>query len=218
MLRATVRRLLINDQIFITPIRVLNEAGELLGNFETPHAIKMAKERNTDLVLVAAYPPSAIFANRESLKSETPPPLESFAFDPSARVKQFVFGLNIDVGDFERKIEEMRNFLGLGWRCQVSLRPARTQPDAPARLVNRILAEIRDVAKPPDIVPDKVKEDFKMSIWPCTRDQAANYRPPVAHVGLESADHSVDENKKSREWRRGKDPRYAYKKIKNELF
>jgi translation initiation factor IF-3 len=218
MLKLTLRRLLVNDQIFISPIRVLNQAGEILGNFQTAEAILLAKNRNTDLVLVGTNPPSAVLANKDSVTGPIQQPLEAFAFDPSARVKKIVFGLNIDTSDFERKIEDMRRFLKLGWRCEVSLTEARAPSEAAQRLVSRISAEIRDVAKPPDGVPDRITHAFRMSIWPCTRDQAANYKPPTSLSGSESADISVDEQKRYREWRRAKDPRYDYKRAKKDVF
>ena len=218
MLRLTLRRLLVNDHIFVTPVRVLNRAGEYLGSFETSEAMKMAEERNTDLVLVSASPPTAVLDNKDSIQSETTQLMEAFAFDPCARVKKIVFGLNIDIADFERKVEEMRGFLKLGWRCEVSLRGMIVTPAAPRSLVSRILAEIRDVAKPSDTLPDQMRQGFRMQIWPCAQEQAAKYRPPTSIPGSESTDSSVDQIKRYREWKRAKDPRFAYQKIKKELF
>jgi len=216
MLTASTRRRLLNEQIFVTPISVFDKAGRFLGEFRTVDAISMAKARANDLVLFTSRPPSAMLADPCESKSSRLDPLEAFSFDPSARVKKMQFGLNVGVGDFERKIEELRGFLQRGWRCEVLLEFGRRASDTPLKIVGRILAEIRDVAKPLITNPKCLSRDQRITIWPCSRQQASRFFPPTIPTGSESSEIAIDEIKRTETWRRQKDPKYYYKKRVNE--
>jgi translation initiation factor IF-3 len=214
MLKRAIQLRLINEQIFISPITVIDEAGKILGNFETATALLMAREKKTDLVLVATSPPAAVLTSREKLRPTQPRLAASFSFDPNARIKTVDFGLNIDVGAFERKIEQIRRFLAKGARCQVSLKSARAPPGSSRRLVGRIWAELRDSARPNAVIPDDIPENYTFDIWPCTGNQDMGFSPPQSAFGPETSD-----NTGKRDWRRVKDPKYnnAWRFNKDEM-
>lgn len=169
MLRSSVRRLLLNEQIFASRVRLLGPAGEFIGEMETQLALEKAREIKYNLVLIAASPPTAILSNEINLVRDSPLTAKAtrFAFDPSARVKHVIFGCNIGISDFERKIEQLRGFLNMGSRCDVSLRKGATRDErAENALARRIMTQVRDVATDHSIIAYADPNPFPMRLWP----------------------------------------------------
>jgi translation initiation factor IF-3 len=152
----------INNSIIFPRVRLLSAEGENLGLFATYHALEMAKARKTDLVLIKANPePLCVLESAEKIRrhaEEVSNIYESrFTFDPCFKVKIIQFSPNVDVGDFQRKVEILRYFLQSRHRCEVKL------TSASPRLLARILSEVRDVGAPPEEVDDN---QVRIKLWP----------------------------------------------------
>ena len=164
MLRKSLARFLMNEQIFVSRVRLVGSSGDLVSEMETERALQMARDTNMNLVLVQASPPTVTLTQKSSIERDAQNIQKMFAFDASARVKRLIFSVHIGTSDFERKIEELRNFLKKGYRCEIAVRsePSDTEEEKSA-LAKRILAHIGDLAS-----DSKHRQtlQFPMHMWP----------------------------------------------------
>ena len=147
------KRVRVNRQIRISPIRVIGPDGAQLGILEVDKALSMAVEQGLDLVEVAplARPPVARIMDYGKYK------FEQAKMARQAKKKQHVIHLKevkyrpgIDDHDFETKTRHARRFLGEGNKVKVTLMFRGRQiahPELGRLVVNRVATELADVAK-----------------------------------------------------------------------
>lgn len=115
----------INEGIRDKEIRVISGDGEQLGIMSARDALKIAEERNLDLVKIApqATPPVCKIMDYgkyrfEQAKREK----EAKKNQRVVEIKEIRLSLNIDTHDFETKVGHAQRFLNSGNKVKVSIR------------------------------------------------------------------------------------------------
>jgi len=149
----TTKRVRVNKQIRISPIRVIAADGAQLGIMDVETALAAAIEQGLDLVEVApmARPPVARIMDYGKFK------FEQAKMARQAKKKQHVIHLKevkyrpgIEDHDFETKTRHARRFLGEGNKVKVTLMFRGRQiahPELGRAVVDRVAADLADVAK-----------------------------------------------------------------------
>ena len=119
------KELAINEEIRDKEIRLVGEDGSQLGVMSSRDAMKLAIEKNLDLVKIApqATPPVCRIMDYgkyrfEQAKREK----EAKKNQKVIEIKEIRLSLNIDVHDFETKVNHARKFLSGGNKVKVSIR------------------------------------------------------------------------------------------------
>jgi translation initiation factor IF-3 len=147
------KRVRVNRQIRISPIRVIGADGSQLGIMDVDTALATAQEQGLDLVEVApmARPPVARIMDYGKFK------FEQAKMARQAKKKQHVIHLKevkyrpgIEDHDFETKTRHARRFLGEGNKVKVTLMFRGRQiahPELGRAVVDRVATDLADVAK-----------------------------------------------------------------------
>jgi translation initiation factor IF-3 len=147
------KRVRVNKQIRISPIRVIAADGAQLGIMDVETALAAAIEQGLDLVEVApmARPPVARIMDYGKFK------FEQAKMARQAKKKQHVIHLKevkyrpgIEEHDFMTKTRHAREFLQDGNKVKVTLMFRGRQiahPELGRQVVNRVAQELADVAK-----------------------------------------------------------------------
>jgi translation initiation factor IF-3 len=116
------RKILINNQIRAEKVRLIDENGKNLGVFLLEEAIKMAKERNLDLIQVTekVEPPVCKIGDYGkylySLEKK-----EKAAKSTAGKIKGVRISFAISPHDLETKVKMAEKFLKKGYRVRVEL-------------------------------------------------------------------------------------------------
>src|SRR5690349_17931834 len=149
----TTKRVRVNKQIRISPIRVIAADGAQLGIMDVETALAAAIEQGLDLVEVAptARPPVVRIMDYGKFK------FEQAKMARQAKKKQHVIHLKevkyrpgIEDHDFETKTRHARRFLGEGNKVKVTLMFRGRQiahPELGKAVVDRVAQDLADVAK-----------------------------------------------------------------------
>ena len=120
-----IKELQINEEIRDKEVRVITGDGEALGIMSSQEALRIADEKNLDLVKIApqAVPPVCKIMDYgkyrfEQAKKEK----EAKKNQHVVEVKEIRLSLNIDTHDFETKVNHARRFLTSGNKVKVSIR------------------------------------------------------------------------------------------------
>lgn len=147
------RRVRVNRQIRISPVRVVTAEGEQLGVLPVEEALAAAMERGLDLVEVApmARPPVVKIMDYGKFK------FEEAKAARAAKKKQHVIHLKevkyrpgIDDHDFDFKTRHAREFLGEGNKVKVTMMFRGRQmahPELGRAVLDRVAAQLADVGK-----------------------------------------------------------------------
>jgi len=204
-----------NDDIPFARVRVVDQKG-LVGDFTLSEARALAAQRRTDLVVLSSAidPPLCRLVSIEAYIEELDRKgasqeqrarerkLREFSFDPAMKVKGMRFTAMIDEHDLERKVNQVRQFLEKGHRVEARVLQARCPVDDVLDLGLRIIAEVRDIAKP-EFLEESIRElraasmspkslkragkappdELRIRLWPCTPEQAATFQLPANILG-----------------------------------
>jgi translation initiation factor IF-3 len=147
------RRVRVNRQIRISPVRVVTGEGEQLGVLTIEEALAAAQERGLDLVEVApmARPPVVKIMDYGKYK------FEEAKAARAAKKKQHVIHLKevkyrpgIDDHDFDFKTRHAREFLGDGNKVKVTMMFRGRQmahPELGRAVLDRVALTLTDVGK-----------------------------------------------------------------------
>jgi translation initiation factor IF-3 len=147
------RRVRVNRQIRISPVRVVTAEGEQLGVLPVEEALAAAQERGLDLVEVApmARPPVVKIMDYGKFK------FEEAKAARAAKKKQHVIHLKevkyrpgIDDHDFDFKTRHAREFLGEGNKVKVTMMFRGRQmahPELGKAVLDRVATTLADVGK-----------------------------------------------------------------------
>ena len=125
MLFIATQELLINEEIRDKEIRLIGPDGEQLGIMSTKEALKIAAEKDLDLVKIApqAQPPVCRIMDYGKYRFEqTKREKEAKKNQKVIDVKEIRLSLNIDTNDFNTKVNHAIKFLKAGNKVKVSLR------------------------------------------------------------------------------------------------
>jgi translation initiation factor IF-3 len=141
----------INGEINAPEVRLVDENGEQLGVVATRDALKMAEERDVDLVEIAplAKPPVCKlmdygkFKYREQKKAH-----EAKLKQKQIQVKEIKFRPGTDEGDYKIKLGKLIEFLEGGDKAKVTLRfrgREMAHQEFGVRLLERVKADLEQV-------------------------------------------------------------------------
>jgi translation initiation factor IF-3 len=122
---AEAKGLRINEQIRVREVRLIDDEGEQKGIVPTIEDLKMAKEREFDLVEVApnANPPVCKILDYGKYKFEQEKKLrDSKKNQKVIELKEIYLSMTIDVGDLNVKAKKTVEMLGDGNKVKVSIR------------------------------------------------------------------------------------------------
>ena len=121
----TENQQLINNDIRFPEVRLIGSDGSQLGIVPSAEARRQAEEANMDLVCIApqAAPPVCKIMDYGKYRYEKQKrEKEASRKQSTVELKEIRLGLNIDVGDFETKVKQARNFISDGNKVKVSIR------------------------------------------------------------------------------------------------
>src|SRR5688500_13225092 len=103
----------VNEQIRITPIRLVGANGEQIGVIPTAQALEMAREANLDLVEVAAFekPPVCKIMDFGKFKFQQKQKLKDKTKAHQQKLKEIRLRPKTDLHDIDTKINQARKFL-----------------------------------------------------------------------------------------------------------
>lgn len=119
------KELLINEEIKHKEIRVVGSDGSQLGIMPTKEAMKLADEKNLDLVEIApqAQPPVCRIMDYGKYRfDQAKREKETRKNQKVISIKEIRLTPSIDVGDIETKVKQARKFISSGDKVKVSLR------------------------------------------------------------------------------------------------
>jgi translation initiation factor IF-3 len=149
----TSKRIRVNRQIRISPLRVIGADGSQLGIMEVDRAMALAEEAGLDLVEVAATarPPVVRIMDFGKFKFEQAKQARIAKKKQHViELKEVKFRPGIEDHDFETKTRHARRFLGEGNKVKVTLMFRGRQiahPELGVAVVDRVSVELADVAK-----------------------------------------------------------------------
>ncbi len=121
----STKELQINEEIRDKEVRVITDDGEQLGIMSAAEALKIAEERDLDLVKIApqAQPPVCKIINYGKFRFEQAKrEKEAKKNQRVIEIKEVRLSLNIDTHDFETKVNHAKKFLASGNKVKVSIR------------------------------------------------------------------------------------------------
>lgn len=120
-----IKEMQINEAIRDSELRVIAGDGEMLGIMSAAEALKIAEEKNLDLVKIApqAKPPVCKIMDYSKYRFEQAKrEKEARKNQHVIEIKEIRLSLNIDKHDFETKVNHARRFLTDGNKVKVSIR------------------------------------------------------------------------------------------------
>ncbi len=120
-----IKEMQINEEIRDKELRVIDADGEAIGIMSAAEALKIAEEKNLDLVKIApqAKPPVCKIMDYGKYRFEqTKREKEARKNQRIIEIKEIRLSLNIDKHDFETKVNHAKRFLESGNKVKVSIR------------------------------------------------------------------------------------------------
>ncbi|MCP4896017.1 MAG: translation initiation factor IF-3 [bacterium] len=162
----------INERIRLSPVRLIGDDGEQLGVVPVDEALRIAREKDLDLVEVAATSRPIVCKimdyGRYRFEQEKKAK-EARKQQHSIEVKEVKMRPNINTHDFHTKLRHARRFLGQGKHVKVTImfrmREMR-RPENGFELLRRVREELKEEAKAERIPTSLEGRDLTMVIRP----------------------------------------------------
>ena len=125
VLNISIKEMQINEEIMDKEVRLISSDGEQLGIVSSAQALKLAAEKNLDLVKIApqAKPPVCKIMDYGKYRFEqSKREKEAKKNQRVVEIKEIRLSPNIDVHDFDTKVGHARKFLAAGNKVKVSIR------------------------------------------------------------------------------------------------
>jgi len=136
----------INDEIRVPQVRLIDDAGEMIGVMSAREALIRAYDAGLDLIEISpnAVPPVCKILDYGKYKYEQQKKAnEARKKQKVVEIKEIKVRPNIDDHDYEVKMKQMRNFIGEGDKVKVTLR-FRGREMAHQELGVKVLERIRN--------------------------------------------------------------------------
>ncbi|OGU11973.1 MAG: translation initiation factor IF-3 [Gemmatimonadetes bacterium RIFCSPLOWO2_12_FULL_68_9] len=146
-------RVRVNQQIRLSPVRLIAHDGEQLGVLPIEEALRAAQERRLDLVEVAplARPPVVKIMDYGKYRFEQAKAARAAKKKQHViHIKEVKYRPGIDDHDFEFKTRHAREFLKEGNKVKVTMMFRGRQlahPELGQEVLNRVLEALKEVAK-----------------------------------------------------------------------
>lgn len=148
-----MRDVRVNERIFAKTLRVIGVDGKQLGIFPRELALKKAREKDLDLVEVAANanPPVCRIMDFSKYRYEQEKKeREARKHQKNLHLKEIRLRPSIDDHDYRVKLKHIREFLGKGHKVRVRMffrGREIAHKDIGKRLIERLLVDIKDCGK-----------------------------------------------------------------------
>ncbi|MFC6617625.1 translation initiation factor IF-3 [Deinococcus radiophilus] len=168
---AIAKDLKVNEQIRVRQIRLIGADGEQVGIIDTRDALRMAREKNLDLVMVSpqAVPPVCKLLDYGRFRYEQQQnEKENRKRARSQEVKAIKYRVKIDDHDFNTKTNHVRRFLEAGNKVKVTIMfrgRERTHPELGERILDRVAEALTDIGTP-ESRPSMMGMDMNMVMAP----------------------------------------------------
>ncbi len=165
-LTIATKEMQINEEIREREIRVVTDDGEQLGIMSSADALKIAGQKNLDLVMIApqAKPPVCKIMDYGKYKFEQQK-REKEAKKNQSRIdiKEVQLSLNIDTHDLETKVNHANRFLKQGNKVKVSIRFRGREMAHPERGLE-IMQEFADKCTELGVIEKPAKLEGRMML------------------------------------------------------
>jgi len=147
------KRVRVNRQIRISPVRVISPDGEQLGIMPVEEALALAEDQGLDLVEVAptARPPVCRIMDYGKYKYEEARKIrQARKKQHQIQVKEVKFRPGIEVHDFEFKVRHARRFLEEGNKVKATMMFRGRQmahPELGREVLTRVAEAVEDVGR-----------------------------------------------------------------------
>lgn len=117
------KKFLINNQIRASKVRIIDDQGKNLGIFSLEEALKMAKERNLDLIQITdkADPPVCRIFDYGKFLYQIKKKEREKRKEKGVEIKGIRLGFNISEHDMEIRANQAKEFLEKGNRIQIEM-------------------------------------------------------------------------------------------------
>ncbi len=155
--KTNFKRYIYNEYIKFPKVRVVTEEGNL-GIMETSEALKLAKEQEKDLILIAekADPPVCKIMEFTKFKyQEQQKEHKAKVKSKKQKLKEFRISVNISPHDLDFRLKRARKFLENRDKVRFTLRFKGREivhPELGYDKLNQILKELEDVGKAEDTI------------------------------------------------------------------
>jgi len=142
----------INEQIRLTPIRVVDQNGQMLGVIPTAEAMQLARDAGLDLVEVAPNerPPVCRILNFGKFKYEQKKKNQKGAKSHQTQLKEIRLRPKTGDHDIEFKMKQAREFLGEKDKVKLNVMfrgRENAHHDRGREMLLAIIAALQDIAK-----------------------------------------------------------------------
>lgn len=137
----------INEEIRLPEVRVISGDGEQIGIMSSADALRIAEEKELDLVLIApqAKPPVCKIMDYGKYKFEQAKNEKKAKKNQKVlETKEIRMSLNIDTHDFETKLNQTIKFLKAGNKVKVSVRFRRARELSHQDLAHDLLDKFKE--------------------------------------------------------------------------
>ncbi len=190
----------INEQIRVRQVRLIDDEGGQVGIVDTREAMRMAQEKNLDLVMVSpnTVPPVCRLLDYGKFRFETQQQEKEARKRARAQeVKSIKLRVKIGGGDFDTKLNHVKRFLKEGHKVKITIMfrgRERTHPELGEALLKRAVETLGENA----IVeshPNMMGMDMNMLVAPTAKAAAMQLKPgPMPEDDTDDdADDSADD-------------------------
>ena len=143
----------INDEIRVPQVRLIDDAGEMLGVMSAREALIRAYDLGLDLVEISpnAVPPVCKILDYGKYKYEQQKKAnEARKKQKIVEIKEIKVRPNIDDHDYDVKMKQMKNFIGEGDKVKVTLRfrgREMAHQELGVKVLERIRSDLNELVK-----------------------------------------------------------------------
>lgn len=155
-------------------MRVVGPSGEQFGIMDTREALRLAEEKELDLVLVAptADPPVAKLMDYGKFRYEQQlAEKEARKKAKRTEVKSIKFRVKIDEHDYQTKLSHIKRFLEEGHKVKVTIMfrgREMSHPELGERLLSRVAEDLKGLAVV-EMKPEILGRDMNMLLAPVAK-------------------------------------------------
>jgi len=155
-------------------VRVIGPDGEQIGIMDTQEALRLAEEKELDLVLVgpAADPPVAKLMDYGKFRYEQQlAEKEARKKAKRTEVKSIKFRVKIDEHDYQTKLSHIKRFLEEGHKVKVTIMfrgREMSHPELGERILNRVAEDLKSLAVV-EMRPEILGRDMNMLLAPVAK-------------------------------------------------
>lgn len=155
-------------------MRVIGPDGEQIGIMDTREALRLAEEKELDLVLVgpAADPPVAKLMDYGKFRyAQQLAEKEARKKAKRTEVKSIKFRVKIDEHDYQTKLSHIKRFLEEGHKVKVTIMfrgREMSHPELGERILNRVAEDLKSLAVV-EMRPEILGRDMNMLLAPVAK-------------------------------------------------